>query len=250
MDLTTLSVLPAVLATCLAGVHAFAGRASRLGEVPRSQWLSVAGGAAVAYVFVHLLPEVGEAARTVVETLAVPVTLLERHVYVVALVGFVTFYGLERYAAVASGRKGAGGRRIDAGSERTRFWIHVGSFAVYNALIGYLLVHREAPGALGLVLYATAMGLHMLVNDYGLRGHYGDAYHRVGRWLLAGSVLVGTAVGYLTVVHEAAIALALSFLAGGVVLNVIKEELPAERESRFGAFAAGAGSYAALLLVV
>ncbi len=250
MDPTFLSVLPAALAACLAAVHAFAGRAKHLGGIPRSRWLSVAGGAAVAYVFVHLLPEVGEAARTVVETLAVPVTLLERHVYVVALIGFVTFYGLERYAAVAADRTGTGRERAGVGGERTRFWIHVGSFAAYNALIGYLLVHREDPGALGLVLYATAMGLHMLVNDYGLRGHYGDAYHRVGRWLLAGAVLAGTVVGYLTVVHEAAIALALSFLAGGVVLNVIKEELPAERESRFGAFAAGAGSYAALLLAI
>jgi len=66
----------------------------------------------------------------------------------------------------------------------------------------------------------------------------------------AGAVLVGTAIGYLVVIHEAAIALLLAFLAGGVVLNVIKEELPEERESRFGAFALGAGGYATLLLVV
>ena len=34
----------------------------------------------------------------------------------------------------------------------------------------------------------------------------------------------------------------------GIVLNVLKEELPADRESRFVAFAAGAAGYAALLL--
>jgi hypothetical protein len=41
-----------------------------------------------------------------------------------------------------------------------------------------------------------------------------------------------------------------AFLAGGVVLNVLKEELPEERESRFWAFALGAASYTALLLVL
>ena len=40
----------------------------------------------------------------------------------------------------------------------------------------------------------------------------------------------------------------LAFIAGGVVLNAIKEELPRERRSRFGAFALAAGAYAALLI--
>jgi hypothetical protein len=39
------------------------------------------------------------------------------------------------------------------------------------------------------------------------------------------------------------------FLAGGVVMNVLKEELPEERESRFWAFLLGAGLYAGVLLV-
>jgi hypothetical protein len=33
-----------------------------------------------------------------------------------------------------------------------------------------------------------------------------------------------------------------------MVLNVLKEELPEDRDSRFAAFAVGAGGYAALLL--
>ena len=39
-----------------------------------------------------------------------------------------------------------------------------------------------------------------------------------------------------------------AFLAGGIVLNVLKEELPEQRESHFWAFALGTGLYAALLL--
>ena len=254
-------LLPAALAGCLAAVHLVADRVP-LETSPRSRWLSAAGGVAVAYVFVHLLPDVGEAARTVVETVAVPVTLLERHVYLLALAGFVAFYGLERYAAVPQNGGGAAGRTRAAGGgvsgrtgidergdERVRFRVHVGSFAAYNGLIGYLLVDAEGSAA-GLVLYAVAMGLHMLGNDYALRAQYELAYHRTGRWLLAGAVLAGAAVGLLLEIHEAAVALLLAFLAGGIVLNVIKEELPEERESRFGAFAVGAGGYAVLLLVV
>ena len=40
-----------------------------------------------------------------------------------------------------------------------------------------------------------------------------------------------------------------TFPAGGVVLNVLKEELPENRESRFWASAAGTAGYTALLLI-
>ena len=41
-----------------------------------------------------------------------------------------------------------------------------------------------------------------------------------------------------------------AFLAGGVVMNVLKEELPEERESRFWAFALGTALYTMLLLAL
>lgn len=47
-----------------------------------------------------------------------------------------------------------------------------------------------------------------------------------------------------------ALAAITAFLAGGIVLNVLKEELPEERESRFWAFALGATSYATILLAL
>jgi hypothetical protein len=39
-----------------------------------------------------------------------------------------------------------------------------------------------------------------------------------------------------------------AFVGGSVILNVLKEELPEDRQSRFGAFLVGAAAYSALLL--
>jgi hypothetical protein len=165
----------------------------------------------------------------------------ERHVYLVALVGFVVYYGLERFVRCElSGR---------IGTEAGVFWLHVGSFAAYNMLVGYLLVHREAPGVGSLLAFAVAMALHFLVNDFGLRQQHRDAYAHAGRWVLATAVLAGTALGLLVRVGEPAPAMLFAFLAGRIVLNTIKEELPEERESRFWAFALGAGAYAGVLLL-
>lgn len=234
------AVAPALLvalALGLAVVHLFAGRLRLLDRVPRSRWLSGAGGASVAYVFVHLFPELREGA----EVLAERETLLafaDHHVYLVALAGFVTFYGLERLLK-SSDR--------DPEDADGLFWLHVGSFALYNGLVGYALHHRV--GATAAALFALAMGLHFLVNDVGLREHHRGLYDRVGRWLLAAAVPAGLAVGFLTEVSEATFVVAVSFLGGGIVLNVIKEELPEERESRFGAFLVGVVGYTALLLL-
>jgi zinc transporter ZupT len=75
-------------------------------------------------------------------------------------------------------------------------------------------------------------------------------YRQTGRWILAAAVIAGWAIGSSTELSQAAIAVLFAFLAGGIVLNVLKEELPEDRESRFWAFAVGAIGYAALLLAL
>jgi zinc transporter ZupT len=239
--------LAVVLALGLALVHLFAGRLRFLDVTPRSIWLSMSGGASVSYVFVHLLPELA-AAQEDFEAAAWEWIEPAAEVYLVALAGLALFYGLERAAVTSRGeRRRAGGE--DHASPGV-FWLHVVSFAVYNLLIGYLLLHREEPGTASLLLFALAMGLHFLVNDYGLRHHHRHIYDRTGRWILAAAVLLGWAAGLAWEIEELHLALVFAFIAGGVVLNVLKEELPAERESRFWAFAAGAAGYAVLLLLL
>lgn len=49
---------------------------------------------------------------------------------------------------------------------------------------------------------------------------------------------------------EIFLAVFVPFLSGGIILNVIREELPSDRESRFWAFAAGTAGYATLLLFI
>lgn len=66
--------------------------------------------------------------------------------------------------------------------------------------------------------------------------------------MLAAAVVAGTTLGLHREVPVEAVAVLLALLGGGVMLNVLKEELPAERDSRFLPFVAGAALYALLLL--
>ena len=241
--------LPVAAAVAQALVHLLAGGLRFLRGTPRSVWLSTAGGVSVAYVFVHVLPELAEGQEAVRQAAPPGLRFLENHVYLVALLGLGVFYGLER-AAVTSRRHQAGGEDAPTPPPSV-FWLHIGSFAVYNALIGYLLLRRrEESDATSLLLFSAAMAMHFVVNDFGLREHHKGLYDRVGRWVLAVAILAGWGIGRAAEIGEAALAVLFAFLAGGVMLNVLKEELPEERESRFWAFAAGAAGYTALLLAL
>ena len=115
-------------------------------------------------------------------------------------------------------------------------------------VIGYLLLHREETGLYSLLTYGVAMAMHFIVTDQSLREQFHPAYDGSGRWILAAAPLLGWALGVSDRRAATRGPALFAFLAGGIVLNVLKEELPEERESHFSAFALGTGLYAALLL--
>lgn len=245
---SSLTLFSGVLAIALAIVHLLARNLRFLHVVPRSRGLSFGSGVSVAYVFVHILPELNEWQASIAESMNAQLLFLEHHVYLVALIGLAVFYGLERWAKHSRQQNQETGEG-DVTATHV-FWIHMVTFTVYNALIGYLLLHRENADWGSLLIFAIAMALHFLVNDFGLREDHKKSYDRTGRWILAAAIIVGWVIGTATAIHEAAIAVLFAFLAGGVTLNVLKEELPEERQSHFGSFALGATAYTILLLSI
>ena len=247
-DSTSIILLSAVFAVLLAIVHILSGKLRFLRATPRSRWLSFGSGISVAYVFIHILPELDNYQEEIQDTVGTQIAFLEHHVYLLALLGLAIFYALERAAKESRQRNQKSAGR-DVTTTRV-FWIHMASFSVYNALIGYLLLHREQTGLTSLLFFAGAMAVHFVVNDYGLREHHKHQYDQTGRWVLAAAIEVGWLIGKAIEIDRAAIAVLFAFLAGGVILNVLKEELPEERESHFWAFALGAAIYSALLIAL
>ncbi|WP_100404326.1 hypothetical protein [Bacillus solitudinis] len=234
-------------AILLAITHILAKNMRFIRIIPRSRFLSLGGGVSVGYVFIHILPELKEH-QELFEENNIMLSYLEHHAYLLAMLGLVIFYALERVAKESQkkNQQATGKNQPKKGA----FWLHISSFFLYNGLIGYLLIHRDSEGLLNLVLYVVTMALHFIVVDFGLRTHHKDTYNRIGRWLLALAVLIGWGVGVITEIPESTLALLFAFLSGGIILNVLKEELPEDRESNIWAFALGAFGYVALLLII
>ena len=74
-------ILTAALAAAFALIHLLIGKLRFLHAVPRSRWLSMAGGVAVAYIFLHVLPELAAHQERVAETATGQLSLVENLVY-------------------------------------------------------------------------------------------------------------------------------------------------------------------------
>jgi len=230
-------------------IHLFAEKFHLTKDGSRSAWLSFAGGISVAYVFIHIFPEL-ELAQRHISSQWEFIPFIEHHAYLVALFGLIVFYGLERGAKLSRAKQDHPIHHTKTTTSTEVFWLHITSFAIYNALIGYLLVHREEQDLYGLIFFSVAMGLHFFVNDFALRQFHKDTYQKYGRWLVSGMIIVGWAIGLSMKISEAMTGVLFAFLAGGVTLNVLKEELPEEKKSRFWPFACGAAIYTVLLLLL
>lgn len=239
------SILVGALVSVIALVHLLPQQVPISLGIDRSAVLSAAGGVSLAYVFVHLFPEL-EASRSAFEGI-VGVGTATQLSYATVFVGLALFYGLERLAALSRSHEFE--RDLGTITDEPVFWIHVGSFAVYNAFIGYVLVRGET-GAESDVLFAIAMALHLFGNDEAMTAHHRESYARYGRWILAAAVLAGALVGAVERLSEGTVTVLLALLTGGIVFNAIKDELPRTSATRFWAFSLGAGGYTAILLVV
>jgi hypothetical protein len=259
LSLTAAVWIAAALTVVLAGLHLAAPWIRRLPMVPERYTGSFAGGLAVAYVFLHLLPEIaagneaiGEALQDVIE----PTPLLELAIFLVALAGFTLFYGLERLATAHGARDALPAAAPAPGGERTVetagvYALHLGAFMVYNALITYTMVLRVRTGVAFAVLFTVAIGLHFLLTDRSLTEHYPRRFRTHGRLQLAAALVLGWLLAAVAApTSTVVVALLTAFIGGTTLLNVFKEEVPSNRSSSFGWFTTGLVLYAVLLAVI
>lgn len=236
-------VATGLAALALAAVILAGGRLHPLRAVTRDQRkrVSFCAGMAAAYVFVHVMPELEDMRLAFVESASIQTYFEGSVIYAVALIGFMTFYGLEHL------RKQF--RDSDSNQrEQAAFKLHVGGFAAYAALVGYLLARDLEQGHLPLLLFTIAMAVHFLAVDHALSEEHAEAYVRRGRYWLAAMVPLGWAVGQWLVLPPAVSALLVAFLSGAVIVNSSLMELPSDKDGHFMSFLAGGLLYALILL--
>jgi len=225
----------------LAVVHALP-RWVQLFDEEGIRWLSAASGITIAFVFIEILPSIQELSDVAIEEGSNLLATIGSHIYVVVLLGFVAYHGIE---TMATTRTSSDGEDIDL-----MFWTHIGAFSLYNFIVGYKLSHLHFFGEPSYIpLFFCSLAVHFMVTDYGLQSHYGARYDRIGRWVVIAAILIGSGVG-LGVDINADIAILAAFLAGGIIFNAINNEIESPSRTQFSLLIAFVVGYGALLIIM
>jgi hypothetical protein len=207
-------------------------------------FISFAGGTAVAYVFLHMLPDLVEYNEPIGRFLAVSDWLTpftELSIYIVALCGFLLYYGLELAAET---------KQNTNRSREILYVLHIGMFCLYNFLITYTMSLRAQISISATFLFTFAMALHFVLTDRKFSRLYPKKFKSLGRFILIVFLFVGWVSSVIfDPVNVVVAAFMLAFLAGSVLLNVFREELPDAGITNYWWFLIGSTIIAVLLLL-
>jgi hypothetical protein len=207
-------------------------------------FVSFSGGVAVAYVFLQMLPNLVEYNKPIGEYLIKNqwlTSFTELLIYIVALFGFLIYYGLDLTAE----------RYRDQGNDvRFVYELHLFMFCLYNFLITYTMSLRVVSSITGTVLFTIAMALHFILTDQKFCRFYPNQFNHKGQFILIAALLFGWICSVVfDPVNVLMVAMMIAFLAGSVLLNVFREELPAVNTASFSWFAFGVVCVATVLLM-
>jgi len=239
---TYLSLVSVLL---LVFVHLWVGRMHFLQQ---DHWQSVGAGIAMSYVFLDVLPHLASKQAALKATVGSGVgEFLEHHAYLLALAGFVIYYGLALLARSYSARNDA---LAAQGKPHLALYLLGLALSTYCFLIGYLIGeqpdHRYEP----VIIFALAMSMHLAEVGHTARDHDPRFYDRVLRYALAGATFAGWLSGAVTRVSDIFFALVFSFVVGAILILAFVYELPhVIGVRRYRMFVAGVVGFSALLLL-
>ncbi|RNF39016.1 hypothetical protein [Planococcus salinus] len=230
-------------------VHVFTNYIKFLSEEPKNVLMSLLSGGSIAYVFLHLVPELTHYQEVVREAdLPQWIENIDYAAYVVTLVGIVFFYGINQLSEKSQEKNRS--RENLTRPSKIIFGMEISAFALYNMLIGYLLSDLSGDNLAAYLIYFIVFSFHFIANNRILHLTHEDLYTKAGRWILAFAVFLGWLIYETTETSELTVAWFSAFLTGGVILNIMNDELPAEKQSSFISFVGGLIFIALLLQLI
>lgn len=194
-------------------------------------FISFAAGTSVAYVFLDMLPNLVEYNKPIGQFLIENfhlTRLTELAIYIFTLLGFGVFYGLDLFAE--SYQK----------NDNRLYLLHLLMFGIYNFLITYTMSLRVDVSLVATILFTFTMALHFVLGDQKFCRLYPIRFDRLGRFVLICCLFMGWLCSVIfDPVNVLVLAFLTSFLAGSVLFNVFREELPSSTLSSYPWFILG-----------
>jgi hypothetical protein len=196
---------------------------------------AMAGGIAVAYVALYLLPKIGDYTAVFVSTQADLPELLQYRLYWLFLTGLVVYFLVDR---------------TDENRGLLPVWLHGGAFTLYSFLTAYVLADVPRSGYFPYVFAGMALSLHFVGICHHLRARHHSAFDDYIRWSMCAAVFAGWTAGTFSFFSSEALATLVAFLGGGILVNVLREEWPESGRGGTVPFLIGVALFTLLAIAV
>ncbi len=228
MNINDSTVISGIVILLMATTYVLYPRFEKATSAYRHLWIPFTGGVAIGYVFLYLLPKLSDYTNSItVEGIQGVWEILDYRVYLYGLAGFAFYFFVDQY------------RILKDRDHLVPEILQGGGFLIYSMLSGYIVANWSRPGLIPVFLAGSILTLHMLAVNYQIRKWNSRVFDRYFRWLFALALIVGWSVGiFLDIPRELEIIIT-GILAGGIITNVMYEELPDQEPHKIRPFIAG-----------
>jgi len=227
--------------------HVWGNEINRLDTIKTRSWVSFSAGTSVAYVFVHVFPEIAlfqqqlfghDGGRSFVK----------EQLYLAALAGLCLIFLLDSVE-----HQLAGGESPAPQPHKHYlkfFWFRTSLYGLYNLMLAYMITEQPASGLVNLLLIAVALMLHFIVLNAGFIHEYGELYQKYVRWLVVAGLFLGWVLGIFTEVQDSIVVTCFAFIGGVIAYVALRYELTDTENQAPYYFLAGVVMYSLIILAI
>lgn len=212
-------------------VHLAAPRMSSWLAKKENNINSFGGGMAISYVFIHLLPEIGEGKEH-----------LGIFTFIITLAGFTLFSFLSQLIKQRESQHKAAKKKY--GLSLLGMW-----FYSFILIVGLPFDYSQSHAHIMLMTFAAM--LHVIHSDYELESEHAVLFKKKGRFILATAPIIGLLVRWFLLDDSDLIVHAItSILAGAMIYSIARKDVPTGNRYTIIWFVLGILTYTGLLLVI
>jgi len=232
----------------LATVHLLCGKNSWWNFFEAHGWVSFSAGASVAYVFIHVFPDISilQQQFSGVPSHHYKGQFFNQPLYLTALAGLCLPYFLDTLELSYTEE----GKKCHEQVHQSIFGIRKLLYMLYNVMLAYMIVNRHNEGVLSMKIIVLVLSMHFIVLNANFREIYQELFKQYVRWFAVLGLILGGVLAKTVTIPGFILAYVFALIGGIITYTALKQELPKTNHRAPFHFLAGVVCFSLLILSV
>jgi len=249
MDIVLSKDLLSIIGLCiLTAVHLLCGKQKWWQFFEAHGWVSFSAGASVAYVFIHVFPEISLLQQQHIGNPSLQHSnhFFNQPLYLMAMGGICLPYLLDTLELSYTEQKKKCHKQI----HKSIYVIRKLLYVLYNMMVAYMIVNRHNESILSMKIIIIVLSLHFIVLNANFKEIYHDLFTNHIRWFAIIGLILGAILGKTIILPGFILAYVFSLIGGVITYIALKQELPKTNHHSPFHFLAGIVCFSLLILSI